>query len=294
MWQIFMYILFAIAILIGLVVAIVLAIAFGVVAFVVCGLLFVFICGLFVNKDKEYEKPSKFYTWLFQFSTVSMMILFNVRIRAEGLEKVPQGRFLLVSNHRSNYDPILTSRVFRKHQLAWISKPSNFKVPFFGPIIQRLCYMPIDRENARNAVKTINRASKYITDDTGCVGVYPEGTRSKKCTLLPFHNSVFKVAQKAKVPVVVMAICGTELIHKRVPFKRTVVTVKVIDVISQDEVLSMRTSEMGERMKLRLEEELPLIEGGRETKSVETAEVSEGETEQITEQNTAQAEEEIR
>lgn len=273
--QILLYILIGIGCVIVGAVALFLLALFSVAAFVAGGLIFVFICGLFVDKNKEYDKPSKFYSWLFQFCTVSMMILFNVRIRAEGIEKVPQGRFLLVSNHRSNYDPILTSRVFRKHQLAWISKPSNFKVPFFGPIIHRLCYMPIDRENARNAVKTINRAAKYITDDVGCVGVYPEGTRSKNCVLLPFHNSVFKVAQKAKVPVVTVAICGTELIHKRTPFKRTVVTVKVIDVIETEEVMSMRTSEMGDRMKLRLEEELPLIEGVREQKPVEVVETKE-------------------
>lgn len=270
MWQVFMYVLFAIAIVIGIVVATVFALVFGVVAFVVGGLLFVFICGLFVDKNKEYEKPSKFYAWLLEFSTVVMMILFNVKVKAEGMEKVPQGRFLLVSNHRSNYDPIVTSHAFRKHQLAFISKPSNFKVPFFGPVIRKLCYMPIDRENPRNAVKTINRAAKYITDDVASVGVYPEGTRSKNCVLLPFHNSVFKVAQKAKVPVVLVAVSGTELIHKRAPFKRTVVTVRVMDVISQEEVLSVRTSDMGDKLKACLEKELPLIEGVKEIK-VETA-----------------------
>lgn len=36
----------------------------------------------------------------------------------------------------------------------------------------------------------------------------------KECVLLPFHNGVFKIAQKASVPIVVASIQGTEQIHK--------------------------------------------------------------------------------
>lgn len=66
--------------------------------------------------------------------------------------------------------------------------------------------MAIDRENPRNALLTIEKAAKLIESDEVSIGIYPEGTRSKECVLLPFHNGVFKIAQKASVPIVVASI----------------------------------------------------------------------------------------
>ena len=78
----------------------------------------------------------------------------------------------------------------------------------------------------------INAAADLIRGGEVSVGVYPEGTRSFDGKLLHFHNGVFKVAIKAKCPIVVVGIDGTENIHKNAPFKRTEVDIKVIKVIN--------------------------------------------------------------
>ena len=75
-----------------------------------------------------------------------------------------------------------------------------------------------------------------INDGIVSIGVYPEGTRSKDCRLLPFHNGVFLIAEKTKAPVVVMALRGTEQIHKRCVFRRTHVYLDVLDVITPGEL----------------------------------------------------------
>ncbi len=72
------------------------------------------------------------------------------------------------------------------------------------------CFLPIDRENPRKAIPTINRAAKLLKEQEVSVGIYPEGTRGKDCRLLPFHNGVFKIAQKAEAPIAVLSITGTE------------------------------------------------------------------------------------
>ena len=109
--------------------------------------------------------------------------------------------------------------------------------------------MEIDRENPRNAIKTINAASELIVNNEVSVAVYPEGTRSKTKELLPFHNGVFKIAQKSSVPIVILTIQGTENIYKNIPFKKTDVQMKFVSVISEEEVVSMSTSEIGEKVK---------------------------------------------
>ena len=159
---------------------------------------------------------------------------------------------MLVGNHRSNYDPFVTVIGLKLKEAAYISKPENFKIPFFGKIARKCLYLPIDRENAKNAFKTINRAADLIKKGEISYCVYPEGTRNRSEGLLPFHDGVFKIAQKAEAPVVVVALRGTETIHKNAPRKRTVVYLDVIDVISADEVRSLSTHELGDKVREKI------------------------------------------
>lgn len=216
---------------------------------------FLIVSTLFINTKKEYVKNSKFYRWLLDNYTWFAFITLNVKIHAKEMEKVPQNtRFLLVQNHYSNYDPIATWHVFKKSTLAFVSKPENFKVPFFGRMIRKCCFIPIDRENPRNAVKAVDSAANLIKTDETSVGIYPEGTRNKSYVgLLPFHNSVFKIAHKANnAPIVIVGVSGTEKIHKNTPWKRTHVYMEVLEVLSTEQVQSMRTNEIGKIVEDKL------------------------------------------
>lgn len=108
--------------------------------------------------------------------------------------------------------------------------------------------MAIDRENPRNAMKTILKAAELLKQDEVSVAVYPEGTRSKSCELLPFHNGVFKIAQKAEVPIVVVAVRGTETIHKKYIRHRSDVWIDIIDVLSAEEIKGSRSKDIGDRV----------------------------------------------
>lgn len=195
--------------------------------------LFLGVCSLLVNPEKEYDKNSPFYRLLLNSTTVAAIKLCRIRVHVSGIEKIPEGtKVLFVCNHRSNFDPIITWYALKKWKIAFVSKPSNFKIPFFGRIIRKCCFMPIDRENPRKAIPTINRAAKLLRKQEVSIGIYPEGTRSKTGELLPFHNGVFKIAQKADAPVVVLSITGTEQIAKKTPFHTTDVYLDVLEVFS--------------------------------------------------------------
>lgn len=225
-------------------------------------ILFLSVCALLVDKNQEYRTDSPFYRFLLNSATAFSVKLLGIHVHANGLELLPKnGRFLLVGNHRSNFDPILTWYVLKEENLAFISKPENFRIPIFGRIIRKCCFLPIDRENARNAVKTIQAAAELLKADSVSIGVYPEGTRSKDKQLLPFHNGVFKIAKEANVPIVVVAIQGTEQIHKNYFRRRSLVQLTIVDVISADEVEAHRTAELGQRVKDALSNTLTDREG---------------------------------
>lgn len=225
--------------------------------------LFLFICSLPVSTKKEYEKHSKFYRMLLNGATALAMKIMRIRIHTTGVEKVPQDtkNLLFVGNHRSNYDPIIQWHIFKKWQPAFISKASNFKIPIFGRFIRKCCFMAIDRENPRNALKTIIKASNLLQKGEVSIGVYPEGTRSKSGVLLPFHNGVFKIAQKAEADIVVLAVQGTEKIFKNYPFHHTDVYLDVIEVLPAEEVKHTKTDVLGERIRNLLESRLNKTNG---------------------------------
>lgn len=227
---------------------ILLIVLLALLALVLLPFLFLFICGLFVNTRKQYDRDSRFFRTLLDGSTTVILWCLGVRYNIIGEEKFPaDGNFLFISNHRSNYDPIVQWTVFKRYKLSFISKKENFKIPMYGRIIHRCCFMPIDRKSPRKAMETVNRAARLLTETENSVGVYPEGRRSKECHLLPFHSGVLKVAQKAGKPIVVSTIEGTENIFRNIKrLRKTTVTIKILETIDAGRVKSEKTSELSE------------------------------------------------
>lgn len=204
------------------------------------------IAPLFVDTKKEYDKDSRFFRFLLYSSTAIGMRIMRLHFHVSGIEKLPKdSRFLLVGNHLSNFDPIIEWHILRKFGLAFISKEGNFKIPIWGRIIRKCCFLSIDRENA---MRTINKAAELIRADEVSVAVYPEGTRSKSGELLPFHNGVFKIAKKAGVPIVVAMIKNTNQIAKNYPWHKTDVYLDFVTVIGCDEVRANTSGEIGDKV----------------------------------------------
>lgn len=213
--------------------------------------------GLFVNPKKEYTKDSKLYRLILNLVSGIALWFMRVKIHVDGADKLPsEKRLLFVGNHRSNFDPIITWFIFRKWNIAYVSKASNFKIPILGRLIHRCCFMSIDRENARKAIGTINHAAELLQKQEVSIGIYPEGTRAKDGVMLPFHNGVFRIAQKADADIAVLTISGTETIHKNYPFRRSHVYLNVAEVIPSEVAKKMKTADIGERVRQTIEENL--------------------------------------
>lgn len=207
----------------------------------------------YLIKPIEYTKFSTYYHFLLTHSIASLLGFMRVHVHVSGKEKLPEGRFLLAANHKSNFDPMISWVVFRDRPLAFISKEGNFHIPWFGRIIRKLCCLAIDRDDPRKALETVDKAAALVRSGEVSMGVYPEGTRNYNEGLLPFHNCVFKIAQKANVPIVVVKTTGTEHIHENFLKRRTDVTFDIVEVISASDVAShKRTDELGERVRTDL------------------------------------------
>lgn len=182
------------------------------------------------------------------------LMMLGMRVELEGTEKLPDTPYLWVGNHRSAFDPICTVAALSSH-IVFVAKPGVLKIPVIGTLMSRLCFLAIDRDNARNAVTTIKRAAELIKEVGLCVGIYPEGTRSKDGNLLPLHAGSFKIAKLADCPVVV-----TSIQHRKNPILPWVrrVQIRVVDVMDMDFVAESNTAAMVERAETAIREDLHL------------------------------------
>ena len=118
---------------------------------------FVLILCAFVDLDKVQEKDNKLYRAVTYMIADAAHTVLQVRVHAEGLEKVPtDGRVLLVCNHLDNSDPvILYHQLKKKQKLAFIAKREAGSMFVVGKLMHKMLCQRINRENDREALKTI-------------------------------------------------------------------------------------------------------------------------------------------
>ena len=209
--------------------------------------LFLYLISLTINLSNPTTKESPFYRFLLNQTTCLILILGRVKVQKKGLEKVKDlPPFLLVANHRSNFDPFLAIASCPKAQLAYVAKPTIFKIPITGKIVHKCFFLSINRENDREALVTIKKAASLIKQGIVSIGIYPEGTRSKTGELLPFRNGSFKVAKWANCPIVIARTTDTEKIAHHFARKPITTTFEILDVLTAQQVSTMSTWEIGQ------------------------------------------------
>ena len=206
------------------------------------------LASLFVDKKNPNPKFFPFYRKLISLSVGPMLQAGRVRVELVGAEKLPAGGFLLVGNHRSDFDPITAMWALRKRGLTFVTKKENVDIPVGGRIIVGSGCLSLDRSDDKQGLMVIRQAVRRIRAGDA-IGIYPEGTRSKTGELLPFRVGCFKAAQWAKCPLVVLKVENSELVEKNFLRRKTTVRLTVKAVLPYDEIADMGTAEIGERVR---------------------------------------------
>lgn len=218
---------------------------FIVIVLIYCG--FVALVSVFIDTEKKPEKYDSFFTKVTISALDFFVTLAGGKIHVNGREKMPTVPYLMVLNHRSLMDPVSGLIAFKKDKLTFVSKQENQNIPVIGKYLHAIGTLTLDREDARKALKTINEAADMIKDGKASIAICPEGTRNRtENNLLEFHHGSFKIAQKAKCPLVVACYRNTDQLKKHPVFKRTDIYIDILGVKMPDELDSLRTSDMSD------------------------------------------------
>lgn len=202
------------------------------------------------------ERGSRYFRFMINSLLPTVLFLARVKVNAEGVEKVPENaRLFFICNHQHDLDPVIFFYLFPTNKLSFIGKKEIYtEMPYIGKIMHKLNCLPIDRENNREAVKTIISAVKILKEEKASVALFPEGYTSRTSELLPFRNGAFKIAYKANVPIAVCVLNNTRSIPKNIFRRKTVVDFKVLDLLTPEQFSSMSTVELGDKLHTQMKQ----------------------------------------
>ena len=129
-----------------------------------------------------------------------------------GAENVPkEGAMIMAANHMSNWDPPILG-TYLPRTVGYMAKEELFKLAIAGAIIKSLNAFPVKRgASDRGAIKmALNILKKGL-----CLGIFPEGTRSRDGKLHKAQAGVSLIAAMSKAPVVPTALIGTNKIWSK-------------------------------------------------------------------------------
>jgi 1-acyl-sn-glycerol-3-phosphate acyltransferase len=129
------------------------------------------------------------------------------RVRVLGRERVPaEGGFVFAPSHRSMLDiPWLAATTRRR--IRFMGKAQLFRVPVLGWIFSALGGFPVERDGSDRGPL---RDSVAILNSGEPLAVYPEGTRQHGREIQPLQAGAAYLAIKAGVPILPVAIAGSE------------------------------------------------------------------------------------
>lgn len=133
----------------------------------------------------------------------------DLRFDIQGSEHIPrQGGAVLVSNHIGYLDFAFCglTALPSKRLVRFMAKESVFRHKVSGPLMRGMKHIPVDRSQGEHAYAHALEALR----SGEIIGVFPEATISPSFTLKNFKSGAARLAQEAGVPLLPMALWGTQ------------------------------------------------------------------------------------
>jgi 1-acyl-sn-glycerol-3-phosphate acyltransferase len=156
--------------------------------------------------------------------------------------------FVVVSNHQSLADVLLLGTL--PWEMKWLSKQSNFRVPFIGFMMRLAGDVGVRRDDAESRVKAYQQLREWLDRGVSVI-IFPEGTRSRSEEMLPFRNGAFRLAVESRRPVLPLAVSGTRQALEKgsASFGRADAVVRILEPVSVEELAVREVAHLRDRVR---------------------------------------------
>lgn len=166
---------------------------------------------------------------------------------------------IFYANHRSHFDiPVMMYSIPRP--LYFLAKKELKSIPFLGWGMAAIGMVFIDRKDRSAAIKSMEKAGNQIRNGKSIV-TFPEGTRSTSRELLTFKKGAFHLAKSQNIPLIPVAISGTDkILPKHGKLKSGKVVISVGKPIEPELLSKLTVEQIREEAKKRLTSLLEKVE----------------------------------
>lgn len=186
----------------------------------------------------------------------------RVTIESHGLENIPnENGFIFFPNHQGLFD-VLVFLESCPVPFAFVVKKEASQIILLKQVIAALRSIVIDREDIKQSLEVINKMAEEVKNGRNFL-IFAEGTRSKMGNaLLPFKGGTFKSAVKAKCPIVPCALIDSFKPFDEKSIARVTVKLIYLPPIYYEEYASLKTPEIADMVKSRIEAAISEYENG--------------------------------
>lgn len=178
--------------------------------YLICGIINIPILGI-IGKFSQAAKDKISY---FMVSKTLKLFVFisGAEVEIRGFENIPKDRpVLFVGNHRSFFDIIISYSIHPPF-MGFVAKKELKKIPLLAPWMRNMHCLFLDRSDPKEGLKMIQEGVANLNNGISMY-IYPEGTRAHRDDeMKEFKAGSLKMAEKAKVPIVPVAINNTSAI----------------------------------------------------------------------------------
>lgn len=154
--------------------------------------------------------------WFLKWVALGPILRLIFRPHASGVENLPdEGPAILACNHLS-YSDWLFMPLVSPRRVTFVAKAEYFTTPGIKGWFQKQFFsgtgqVPIDRAGASAASGALKTQLRLLGQGEVC-GIFPEGTRSHDGRLYRGRTGVARVALESGVPVIPVAVIGTDVL----------------------------------------------------------------------------------
>ena len=141
---------------------------------------------------------------------------------------------IIIANHQHTFDIFTMSPNHSRATIAYVGKKSLALIPFMGWVFWLSGEFLLDRKNHHNAMATLDKAKKFISQTGSSLWLMPEGTRSWTKGMGEFKKGAFNLSLQLNLPIIPVVYSSYSKSFQLNSFKRSNVIAQALPPFSPD------------------------------------------------------------